>query len=376
MDDSLLEQLLYSEESSSLDFKREQYPFTGESSEVKSELLKDILAFANSWRQENAYILIGIDEKVAGKSVIVGISNHLNESNIQQFVNSKTNKPVAFSYSTYTHNGDTIGIITIPVQKRPFYLKRDFGNLKKEKVYIRRGSSTAIASPEEIALIGESFIVSQKIPAINIQLGNKKEDILSGDSITIESTLLKLPRKENLDRPSVPFATSGFLTNKNYYREFADYLFEKAFLGEFNFYLENTGSVVLKKAQLKFEVPIDENCRVHLSDHEPYKPSESSLGAHIPLGIESWHNNFYSLSVEQKNNAWKVQSKIGDIQPKDISWSLPIFIGTLDDCSITFNVLVYGENLPEPVNKTFEIHFTVKEGVYSRQEVINMAQNA
>lgn len=42
MKDTLLEQLLNEDESSSLDFKRDQYPFyDGASHEQKSELLKD-----------------------------------------------------------------------------------------------------------------------------------------------------------------------------------------------------------------------------------------------------------------------------------------------------------------------------------------------
>ena len=46
MTDGLFESLLHEEESSSLDFKRDQYPFVGASDDDKSELLKDILAFA------------------------------------------------------------------------------------------------------------------------------------------------------------------------------------------------------------------------------------------------------------------------------------------------------------------------------------------
>jgi hypothetical protein len=50
IDTKLVERLLYEEESSELDFKREQYRFIGASDNDKGELLKDVLAFANSWR--------------------------------------------------------------------------------------------------------------------------------------------------------------------------------------------------------------------------------------------------------------------------------------------------------------------------------------
>jgi hypothetical protein len=50
MDRNQLESLLHEDESTSLDFKRDQYPFDAATDEQKSELLKDILAFANAWR--------------------------------------------------------------------------------------------------------------------------------------------------------------------------------------------------------------------------------------------------------------------------------------------------------------------------------------
>jgi hypothetical protein len=58
--DPLIYALLFEAEGAELDFKREQYSFEGADDRVKSELLKDILAFANAWRRTDAYILIGV----------------------------------------------------------------------------------------------------------------------------------------------------------------------------------------------------------------------------------------------------------------------------------------------------------------------------
>jgi hypothetical protein len=48
MNHEQFEQLLYEEESSTLDFKKEQYRFAKAIEHEKSELLKDILGFANA----------------------------------------------------------------------------------------------------------------------------------------------------------------------------------------------------------------------------------------------------------------------------------------------------------------------------------------
>jgi hypothetical protein len=58
----LFGQLLNEEESTVLDFKRAQYPFEAATNEQKGELLKDILAFANSWRRTDGYIIISVSE--------------------------------------------------------------------------------------------------------------------------------------------------------------------------------------------------------------------------------------------------------------------------------------------------------------------------
>jgi len=149
-----IEELLNEDESSSLDFKRDQYQFDGAPDDVKAELLKDILAFANAWRRSEAYILIGVDEVRGCRSQPVGVSEHLHEAHLQQFVNLKTQRPIDFSYRTQNVDGKSVGVIAIPLQPRPFFLRRDFGGLPKNTVYLRRGSSTAVADPDEIAKMG------------------------------------------------------------------------------------------------------------------------------------------------------------------------------------------------------------------------------
>src|SRR6266849_6310051 len=89
IDSSIIEELLHEGESSTLDFKREQYRFIKAADPEKSELLKDILAFANAWRRSDAYILIGVEEVKGGRSRPVGVSKHLEDAHLQQLVNAK-----------------------------------------------------------------------------------------------------------------------------------------------------------------------------------------------------------------------------------------------------------------------------------------------
>jgi hypothetical protein len=89
-----------------------------------------------------------------GRSTITGVTHHLKEADLQQLVNSKTNRTVTFSYQGLEFEGRQIGIIRIPRQARPTYLRKAYGKLKPNEVYLRHGSSTSIATLEEVARMG------------------------------------------------------------------------------------------------------------------------------------------------------------------------------------------------------------------------------
>ena len=64
--DYIRQQLCLEGESSHLDYKREQYVFVKAQDSEKEELLKDILAMANAFRSQVAYILIGVEQQQDG----------------------------------------------------------------------------------------------------------------------------------------------------------------------------------------------------------------------------------------------------------------------------------------------------------------------
>ena len=143
-------------EGPALDFKQGQYRFNKASKSDKSELLKDILAFANTPRYRTAYILIGVAETNGRQSEIIGVEEHLDDANLHQFVNSKTNRPAEFTYQVFPARDKEIGVISIPIQTGPIYVTRNYGRVVANTVYMRDGSSTRPASPEEIAEVRRS----------------------------------------------------------------------------------------------------------------------------------------------------------------------------------------------------------------------------
>jgi hypothetical protein len=80
MDLNQLSTLLWQNESETLDFKRDQNPFDSGTDEDRSELLKDILAFANAWRTSDAHILIGVQEVKGSRALVIGAQHLLNRT--------------------------------------------------------------------------------------------------------------------------------------------------------------------------------------------------------------------------------------------------------------------------------------------------------
>ena len=102
---ALIESLLHEEESHVLDFKQGQYRFKKDSSSElteknRSELVKDLVAFANTERTQSAFIMIGVKEVKGGRSEVTGISEHLIDDDLHDFMNRRTQRPVEFSIHT------------------------------------------------------------------------------------------------------------------------------------------------------------------------------------------------------------------------------------------------------------------------------------
>jgi Putative DNA-binding domain len=239
MNNELFERLLYEEESDTLDFKRDQYRFVKASDTEKSDLLKDILGFANAWRRSEAYIVIGVEDVRGGRGNVVGIplSQHLDDHSIQQFVNNPTNQAVRFHYEAFGFQGKQVGIIRIELQTRPLYLKRDYGTLSKDAVYVRRGSSTdptKPASPEEIAQMRVGSL--DPVAELLVQFADPDGDRSLGDRLTWDAEYCEMPSLDSIpdfEGPKQPYLLAPGVSvtrvdpfnhvNADYYRELAQH---------------------------------------------------------------------------------------------------------------------------------------------------------
>ena len=360
-----IELLLHEEEGTSLDFKRDQYKFEGASNEDKSELLKDVLAFANAFRRTDAYILIGVEEIRASKNRVVGLNSHLDDAKLQQFVNSKTQDPVTFSYREVLHDGHTVGIIHIPAQTRPIYSKIDYGKVRKEAVYLRRGSSTATAKPDEIARMGIADVDWVGQPSVKLYLVDRNTGANLGDHVSIDhSTWYNIPASEEIPdyRPhrglrigNVEFVTNPLHANTDFLREAAVYFRTEAYF-PVSLEIRNTAGAVIHDVVLEIELNDPEGrYKLLTPENRSHKPSPNSL-----LSAPAVRSIFEKSDVfiTKEGETWKVKCIFGKIQPgAAVRLQDDLLIGCRDAVETHVCGAVYADNISNPIPVRINLSF-------------------
>src|ERR1035441_6216815 len=102
--------LLARPEGPQLDFKRESYKLTGEAA---GDLIKDVLSMANTPREDDSYLILGVKKHADGKVDLFGLSECPDDNEVQNAVKSKVHPCPVFLFFTITHQGKVFGIIRI-----------------------------------------------------------------------------------------------------------------------------------------------------------------------------------------------------------------------------------------------------------------------
>ena len=371
MDANLMEHLLYEEESVELDFKGEQYEFIKADNESKSELLKDIIAFVNAWRRSTAYILIGIEEIKGSRSKVVGISTSLDDAALQQFVNSKTQRPVEFSYQSFQFEGADVGIIEIPVQERPIYLDKDFGKLKKETVYLRRGSATVIATPDEIARMGRSNILEGSESFVDLRLEwadiDRKRDLSSTCSVYSLNLQPRLP-SSTFDEPkrSDPYGISlpDPYTNNRYSQELISFIANSKFFTSLGLSINNDSGAVARR--LRFVGSIMKSPGIEIRDWLPSAPRRRLYV--VPRIVT---NPEVPIRLKEYGDRWEVIIDFGDIRPHERAYTTEVIhVGSEESKVARLEGEILGDNIPIPIACTLEIHFETEQRAMTASDAI------
>jgi Putative DNA-binding domain len=391
MTPALFEQLLHEEESESLDFKQAQYPFARASEEEKSEILKDIFGFANAFRRADAYILLGVEEVRGGRSSVIGVSEHLDDHSLQQFVGHLTSRAVRFGYEALSFEGKQVGVIKIDRQPRPVYLKKNFGRLEKDRVYVRRGSSTdptRPASPDEIALMGLPVEFESHVPELAVEFAETERDRTLGNILTLTTQLWELPSFDDipdLDPPSRsgPFGMDLAMLemrrpNRDYYREFATYLFSQGLFKPIRLVLTNVGSVPAADVCLTLNASANTQTVLSASGDVPERPEAELVGPDMSTlrNIRRVSREPGDVEITKDSEVSRADIVCGLLQPGRKVWTESFHLGVAANGTVVLAGSIYARNLPKPESFSLTTQSTCKKRSLTVRRLRSLADGA
>lgn len=368
-DEALIERLLYQGEGDALDFKLQQYAFEAADNDAKSELLKDIVAFANSWRESTAYILIGVRDN---PREVVGIDRDIDDSRLQQFINGKLNRPLRFEYRSVFYGDKTLGLYVIHVQARPFYAIKDFGRVMKDTVYVRRGSSTDIAKPDEIAKMGAATSAAHA-PRLNVKIVCRRSGCEPGGSLQASYTKLQLPGTSE-----IPDYTSGRMgnlriadptENRNYYRQVAPFLAEKIGLVPIQLLIENFGDAYADGVKVTLRVKVSDGFRVMVGSDLISKPSTTWAG--IVPAIMSRSVREPAVTVRIDGDLYVATFTLGKVQAGAAEWTETLYFLHPPEALGDLDVVVHADQLRGPLTFKIPTAFDVSHAQLSVDQLVD-----
>lgn len=382
MTDDLIDSLLYRAEGSDLDFKAEQYALSGEDNDTKSELVKDLLAMANAWRDGPAYILLGFKEEKPNSPQVVGISEFHDDAHFQQLVNSKVTPKIQFKYEVRPYHGVTIGIITIPKQARPFFAPKTWGRVLSNTVYVRRGSSTVIALPDEIAKMGAEGEQKRRQPLVNLSFCNAE-----GDDVSTEKKSVTILDFGNIrDLPDFTFrnpkgglfmgAIENLDVNSNYWRNLAKWLKEHQAAISVYIHVHNKSSFALSDCKLEIVADAEAGTAVRFQSGNslPDRPQEvRSLFpnmSHMPnLAIRDEPN----LSIEGEAGNQRCIVRFPKILPGETAM-LDNYLAVFphESGTLTFRSRLLATELAEPLSYQLSIEVEVFKDTKNIDDLVNL----
>jgi hypothetical protein len=353
MHEDLFRRLLSEGEGPCLDYKAEHYAIVspdddGAAIQAKAELIKDIVAMVNAYRDAPAYILIGVQELAGQPAVAVGISSHYDDATIQQIVLSKLNRPAAFQYSEFEADGVRLAVIEIPVQQRPVYLNRRYGHLHQNAAYIRRGTSIGVADPNELYQMGRSDAVFAAKPRLELSFGNLDTHRSLGATVEQQRIILEpLPEGQlpGIRRQAyMPAITGG--PNYNFFSELQEHILWKSGCAPYAFVVRNSSSVAALDVRAKLRIRTTPGLVVR--DHIPERPAKIMTGVRTPRINQD-------VDVQKRAEFFEIEATCGKVQPGAEAWtSDQLYVGTLDATNIVCEGRLFGDNF-DPIPIRLEI---------------------
>lgn len=324
---------------------------------------------------------MGVHRGQGRRAEVTGITDFLDDAALQQFVNSKTQRPVQFGYNQVDLDGKVVGVIHVPIQQRPLFLLKRFGSLEPEKVYLRRGSSTTVADPDEVFEMGMAAGASP-IPELEAGFADLKTWNKVGPTLLLENELLHSLADEELPEPPrergglyADLALLSGRSNPDFWPQLREYLTLKNMTGRTGFVVTNTSAQTAMGVCLRLTTScMDE---VFVTDRGLVRPRERFSPIDGPSDSLVYGIGESDVTCNKRGGLWHIEITFNKVQAgRTVFTTDELFVGTVDQRTVVLAGEMFGDNLkPVPVELRIESRPTARkmtmadlEAEYQREE--------
>lgn len=175
--ETLLQELLIKPEGPNLDFKKVDYSLSDKDAKKKSaakaDFIKDVLAMANTPRDCDAYIVLGVERHSNGNNTLHGLAQVRDDNEYQSVLSAAALPIPAILFSPINLDGRSYGLITIRFERRgPYCSKSDMKvdaelRVRQNVIYFRNGSTNQEANSEMQRNIHRWFASIEERPTLS-----------------------------------------------------------------------------------------------------------------------------------------------------------------------------------------------------------------
>lgn len=181
-----------------------------------------------------------------------------------------------------------------------------------------------------------------------------------GDELTIKPRILNFTTKDINSLPDFILDPKKkdlyFSVNKNYYRDYAEYIKEDWYLVPIQLSLNNPSSISIRDVFIEISTVKTND---FLITRKKVKKPESTRGSlSIELGQEfEGLIGKSSLAINERDDNYLIHLNYEALQPKrSVTITHPFFIGGQKKQNVDFNVRIYADCFPKPIEKTLKIN--------------------
>jgi hypothetical protein len=241
-----------------------------------------------------------------------------------------------------------------------------YGKLKKNEVYVRRGSSTdptKPATPEEIALMGTAS-GSQNAELV-VEFAAIGRDSSLGTSLSWDAEFCEMPQRKDIPdygaegRYALLESSLVERTNTSFYRQLAEYEFVRRLFRPVRLVVTNTGQVAANEVRVELTIPAGQAVEAIYRSDLPETPRRRNflynLAAVQNLRPALRHPG--GVTIRKNKERIKIEVECGNLQPGRRVWSEVLYLGMGTTGNISLSGQVFAGNLPQP--KDFNLTVTV-----------------